>query len=74
MALELLMQEVQGLSDDTLMEVVRFIKFIKAESADQRTDQNPAVPENRKADSKVGLYRGQIWISDDFDAPILRNR
>jgi hypothetical protein len=26
--------------------------------------------ENKKAQRKPGLMKGQIWMSDDFDAPL----
>ena len=68
MALELLLQEAQGLSEEALMQVVRFIKFIKAEGivdASAHGDQEPDV-RTRKA----GAYKGQIWIADDLDAPL----
>ena len=68
MALELLLQEAQGLSEDALMQVVRFMKFIKAESVANASGQD-----DRNADAsirKAGAYKGQIWIADDFDAPL----
>ena len=61
MALELLLQEAQGLSEDSLMEVLRFMRFNKAEgerAASQTTQR------------KAGQYRGQIWMAEDFDAPM----
>ena len=64
MALELILQEAQGLSEESLMEVLRFMRFIKAES------ENAESAKARTAVRKAGLYRGQIWIEDDFDAPL----
>ena len=71
MAIDLLLQEAKGLSDDTLMEVVRFIRFIKADSlkaADTSGEKNPE--REQKTMRKAGLYKHQIWMSDDFDAPL----
>ena len=67
MALDLLIQEAQGLSEEALMEVVRFMKFIKAEST---TQVKPSVNQQDKIARKAGLYRGEIWMSEDFDAPL----
>ena len=68
MALELILQEAQGLSEESLMEVLRFMKFIKAESA------KAAAPDTAQGDAqkrrKAGQYQSQIWLADDFDAPL----
>ena len=66
MAYELLLQEAQGMSEAALMEVVRFMKFIKTENIYSDTEQ-------RNTDHlirRVGKYRGTIRIADDFDAPL----
>ena len=71
MAYELLMQEAQGMSEAALMEVVRFMRFIKGES---RTEQaQPAAEPERDASTwirKPGGLSGGIVMSDDFDAPL----
>ena len=68
MALELILQEAQGLSEESLMEVLRFMRFIKAEST------NVSASDAAQGDSpkrrKAGQYQGQILMSDDFDAPM----
>lgn len=66
MALELLMQEAQGLSEEALMEVVRFVRFIKSED---RTAGAAKTAEPRKV-RQAGGFRGQIWMAEDFDAPM----
>ena len=68
MALELLLQEAQGLSEEALMQVVRFMKFIKAEGAINASAHGVQEPDVRIR--KAGAYHGQIWIADDFDAPL----
>lgn len=67
MALDLILQEAQGLSEESLMEVLRFMKFIKAEG--MKTADTKRETEH-STDRKAGLYRGQIWMADDFDAPL----
>ncbi len=64
MAIELILQEAQGLSEESLMEVLRFMRFIKAESGTAES------AEERTPVRRAGLYRGQIWAADDFDAPL----
>jgi hypothetical protein len=71
MALDLLIQEAQGLSEDSLMEVVRFMRFIKNEHnlhliASKKVTSTEEKPKIRQA----GKYRGQFHISPDFDEPL----
>ena len=66
MAYEMLMREAQGLSEAALMEAVRFIRFLKLESAVHSESEE----ENKPVIRKAGLYRGKIVMSDDFDAPL----
>ena len=47
MALELLLQEAQGLSEEALMQVVRFMKPIKAEGAIDASAHGVQEPEAR---------------------------
>ena len=66
MALDLLIQEVQDLSEETLIEVVHFVQFLKREKL------YPAKSESLAAKRRklIGKYAGMIRISDDFDAPL----
>ena len=67
MPFELLINETRGLSDEAIMEVVRFVRFMKHEA-----QNNPALlgkPEKKKFRT-AGKYRGQGWMADDFDAPL----
>lgn len=66
MAYELLLEEAQGMSESALMEVVRFMRFLKKETAACSESQKESQPVIRKA----GLYRGRVDMSDDFDAPL----
>ena len=67
MAMDILLQEAQGLSDETLMEVIRFMRFIKTENEKQSGTHAIDGSEHLR---KAGLYRGQIQMSKDFDAPL----
>lgn len=68
MAIEALLKEAKGLSEESVMEVIRFIKFLKQET------QNPSyLPDSLPSQQKIrkeGLYKGQIWMSDDFNSPM----
>ena len=71
MALELLLEEAQGMSEASLMEVVRFMRFVKLEN--HNASENSILLEkegSKPAIRKPGLYKGQIRIADDFDAPV----
>ena len=69
MALELLLNEAKGMSDEALMEVIRFMRFLKVDSAD-RPVADTMTSEGKKKYRTAGSYRGQIIMSDDFDEPI----
>ena len=70
-ALDLLLEEAQGMSEASLMEVVRFMRFVKMEN-----NGNPEEPVSHYAEGssnvirKPGLYKGLIKMADDFDAPL----
>ena len=65
MALDLVIAEARDLPEDSLMEVVRFIRAIKTRHEDSITSQK-----NQPVIREAGRYRGQIVVSDDFDEPI----
>ena len=64
MAIDLLLKEAQGLSEDVILEVVRFIQFIKLE---KRGQTGGAVKTRRELADK---YAGKIKMSEDFDDPL----
>ena len=71
MPLDLVIREAKGMSDEALMEVVNFMRFLKLESfkgIDSELGQEDA--STRRNRRTPGLRRGQIMISDDFDAPL----
>ena len=71
MAYELLIQEAQGMSEASLMEVVRFMRFIKSE---RRAESSHLSTEQEKDRSmwirKPGGLNGKVRMSKDFDAPL----
>lgn len=71
MEFELLIREAQGLSESSLMEVIRFMKFIKREEA-EKTGQTPARPcaDRSKWIRTPGGLNGKIVMTEGFDDPI----
>lgn len=67
MALDMIIQEAEGMSDEALMEVVRFMRFIKIEARDIPASD---IDIGKKKIRSAGIYRGQGWMSDDFDEPL----
>ncbi len=66
MALDLIVQEAEGMSDEALMKVLRYMQLIKIESI-----RNAAEAEQGKKKKRTGgIYHGQIHIADDFDATL----
>ena len=68
MAIDLLVQEAKEMSEETLMEVVRFMRFIKSQT--MYTPDMRIVESGKKPIRKAGIYRGLIKVSDDFDEPL----
>lgn len=65
MPYETLIKEAAGTSDEILEEVLHYLQYLKrAEGA--------ARPESAKEKRKkaYGMYRGAIWMSEDFDEPL----
>ena len=66
MALDLIVQEAEGMTDEALMEVVRYMRFLKIEIIRSATETKQGKRKKRTG----GIYHGQIRIADDFDAPL----
>ena len=68
MPLDLLVAEAEGMTDDAIMEVVRFMKFIKIE---QRSSMSASPKETTRL-REAGYFKhsGKGWMSDDFDEPL----
>ena len=70
MGIELVLREARGMSDDALREVVHFMRYLKIESIRKYPADIPPSDGSKPVLRKAGLRQGQIWISDDFDAPL----
>ena len=65
MAIDMLIQEAKGMTDEKIMEVVRFVRFLKNENYSE--DHS----ENRKYRTAGELKNiGKMTITDDFDEPL----
>ena len=69
MTLDTLLTEAQRLPEDALMEVVRFVRFIKSE-IQARPSEISLSRENGKPVRTAGKYRGKIKMAEDFDEPL----
>ena len=65
MTYELLMQEAQGISDELMQEVIRFIRFLKVDVGQNKSETESA--QVIKFDAFAG---GLEYISDDFDSTL----
>ncbi|MBR1707253.1 MAG: DUF2281 domain-containing protein [Clostridia bacterium] len=70
MLVDLLIQEARGMTDDTLMEVVHFMQYLK--TASMRKASYLAAPASPTGNvyREPGLYKGQIKIASGFDDPL----
>ena len=67
---EALLQEVSLLSPDYCSEVLGFIESLKASSARPETDKPKTASGKRPRSELYGIFKGKIWMADDFDAPL----
>ena len=65
MTFETLIREAQGTSEEILDKVIRYLKYLKKETA----EGNVSEPEGQKR-RPYGIYRGQIKMSGDFNSPL----
>ena len=67
MAFELLVAEARDLPEESIMEVIHFIRVLKMKS----NHADGAFPsKDHPVIREAGKYRGQIVMSDDFDEPL----
>ena len=71
MLIDVSMEEARGMPDDAIMDLVRHARSLKA---DRHAEAASAAPDAESGESgwyrKPGLFKGQISMSDDFDAPL----
>ena len=68
MALDMLIQEAEGLSEEVIKQVLQYIEFLKFKSSDS-SNHSCSTECGKQIIRRAGLYRGQGWMADDFDAP-----
>ena len=69
MALDLLLQEARDLSETEINQVIRFVRFIKIDSAYKNTPGNDDMINSDSVIRKAGIYSGKGWMSEDFNDP-----
>lgn len=68
MELEILIDEAKDMSEDSLMQVIQYMRFLKWEKLQLEDSADDHV--EKATYRQPGLYQGMIQIADDFDAPI----
>lgn len=56
------LQDFEMLSPEKQAEVIDFIQFLKA--------RQPQTEKPLKAKRTFGILQGEVWMSEDFDAPL----
>jgi len=71
MALEMILQEAKGMTDESLMEVLNFMRYLKISSVKVRIDPMQQIASNGKRKIRSGgILKGRIKMTDSFDDPI----
>ena len=70
MALDILLQEVSGMSEADLNQIIRFVRFIKIESANEKNTDTVNKNTSGRVIRQAGIYKGKGWMSNDFNNPL----
>lgn len=66
-----LIQQCQALPPDLQRQVIDYVEFLRVKYlTPQEVKEQPDTSVAAKSQRTLGLHRGKIWISDDFDAPL----
>ncbi|MBQ7158189.1 MAG: DUF2281 domain-containing protein [Treponema sp.] len=63
MPYEILEKKIKQIPETYIPEVVNFLDLLQYKIRAEQTSQ-------KKPKRQFGLLKGQIWMSDDFDAPL----
>ncbi|WP_338461894.1 DUF2281 domain-containing protein [Synechococcus elongatus IITB7] len=61
-----ILEKLEQLPESLQVEVLHYIEFL----ADRYSKEPIAADEPRKKRGGLGILKGQIWMSDDFDKPL----
>ena len=61
-----ILEKLEKLSDSLQTEVLHYIEFLSERYT--KTDEVTIEPPNKRGG--LGRLKGQIWMADDFDAPL----
>ena len=70
MPIDALIQEAKGMTDDTLMEVIHYMQYLKIAPLRRNSYMVTPTSQNRNVYRKPGLYKGQIKMAEGFDEPL----
>jgi uncharacterized protein YjlB len=60
-----ILEQIQRLPESLQQEALQYIEGLVAKHTQQ--EQTPAIVSRKDA---FGIWKGQVWIADDFDAPL----
>jgi hypothetical protein len=70
-SLDELIQKCQTLPPGLQQQVIDFVEFLIGKySTHQEITNQTSLGTEAKSERMLGMHRGKIWISDDFDAPL----
>ncbi len=70
MTIDALIQEAKGMTDDSLIEVIHFMQYLKIAPLRRSSYMTTSTDQNNNVYRKPGLYKGQIKIAEGFDEPL----
>ena len=65
MLFEMLIEEARGMTDEALMEVIHYIRFLKTDS--NYVEIIPSLDDKGKIYREPGIYKNKLKISKGFD-------
>ena len=64
-----LIEKLEALPEALQTEVIHYIEFL-SERYLKKTDAADASESQKKTRGGFGIWKGKVWMADDFDAPL----
>ncbi|MBR8826533.1 MAG: DUF2281 domain-containing protein [Gomphosphaeria aponina SAG 52.96 = DSM 107014] len=62
---ETLMEKIKALPEEKQEQILDYVEFIE-----QKYNEEKAQPSKKRKKRVMGLHKGKIWMSDDFNEPL----
>jgi hypothetical protein len=62
---QVILEQIQRLPESVQQEALRYIEGLVAKHIQH--EQTPTIVDRQNA---FGIWKGQVWMADDFDAPL----